>query len=490
MTPLNILKDMVNMLPTRIWKNKDIKILDPSGGDGRFSIYCYELLMKNLTSISNKTTRSIHIIENMLYVCELNKQNVKRITNILYKIEPNSKPNIYNVDYLKWNSTINYDIILGNVPYNNSGGVGRVGSGSKQPIWPRFIDKSLSLLNPRGYINFIHPTGWRKYYTPDGNDNIGHVLYNYNENGSILKLKITDEKINEHFPPVDYYLYQHGIIKPTQIESTFKSKKYQHKIDIHKHKFIPSIVNNESTSILTKIFEKTNSKLNMKLNIKYHGWMQPNKSMLNKSKQKNDIPYAFYYDDKINNYQIIYENTYSKIKNDKSIKDKSKRLKRLKYVNPGKIIMTYHGSKRIGDLNAKYITGPIGSATYTMYIIPSIKYDKNMLVNFLNSKLIKFILKLTQYSPPPRNKNEWIILNQIDIPNLSRNVSDNDIYKYYNLTKAEIDLIEDVITPVKKPKQQKGEAVEKAQLRTKRHHKRPRRVIRTTKKHRIKSKRK
>mgnify|MGYP006089745853 CR=1 FL=1 len=449
-TPFYIIYDMVKMLPKTIWKNPQIKILDPAAGDGRFSLYCYELLMKNLSHIKNKTARSKHIIQNCLYMCDINKNNTNKIVKLWEKINPHIKPNVFNADFLKWEFTITFDIILGNPPYNKSGGVGRVKGGSKQPIWHKFIEKSVTLLNKKGYINFIHPVGWRKYYDINDNDNIGHVLYNYNQSGSIISLKMNNIKYGESWPIVDYYLYQKDVNKSSKIVSVFNDTTYNSNLDLHNLNFIPSIYNNDILNIINKLFKKNN---NDKLNIKYHGWMQPNKSMLNKTKKKNDIEYAFYYDNKLNKYHLIYENTISKIKKNKSIKNKKTRIERLNdSTKSSKIIMTFHGSKKIGHLHAGVFKGPIGTTTYTMYLNENKKYNNNMFVNFLNSKVIVFLLKLTQYSPPPRNKNEWKILNNIYIPHLSNNPTDNDIYKYYHFNKKEISLIEHIVTNTKTKK--------------------------------------
>lgn len=444
MTPLYVIICMISMIPIKVWTNKNLKILDPASGDGRFSLYCYEMLMKKLKSIKNKTDRSNHIIQNMLYMCEINKQNVNKIISIFDSINSNIKPNIYDVDFLKWDTDIKFDIIVGNVPYNKSGGVGRVKGGSKQPIWHRFIEKSLNILNNKGYINFIHPVGWRKYYDKDENDNIGHVLYNYNQQGSILSLKMNNIKYGDSWPIVDYYLYQKDVNKSSKIESIYNNKKYKSIVDLHTNKFIPSIYTLDVNNIINKLFINRKSD---KLNIIYHGWMQPNKKMMGKSKNKNDISYAFYYDTKLNKYHVIYENTKSKITKSKSIKNKKRKIERLETsIKSPKIIMTFHGSKKIGHLHPQYFKEPIGTTTYTMYMDIKPSYNTTMLVNFLNSKLIIFLLILTQYSPPPRNKNEWKILNNIHIPiGLNTHATDDSIYKYYNLTKNEVQLIEEVI---------------------------------------------
>jgi hypothetical protein len=57
------------------------------------------------------------------------------------------------------------------------------------------------------------------------------------------------------------------------------------------------------------------------------------------------------------------------------------------------------------------------------------------LITFLNSKLIHFILKITQYSPPPNQINEYNILNMFSKPNEGNIITDEDIYKCMKRTR-------------------------------------------------------
>ena len=60
---------------------------------------------------------------------------------------------------------------------------------------------------------------------------------------------------------------------------------------------------------------------------------------------------------------------------------------------------------------------------------------------------------LTQYSPPPRNKNDWKLLNMIQIPDLpKKSCSNSDIYEYYKLTPKEIKLVSQIVSYTKTTK--------------------------------------
>ena len=78
-----------------------------------------------------------------------------------------------------------------------------------------------------------------------------------------------------------------------------------------------------------------------------------------------------------------------------------------------------------------------------MYQLITKTDNKNNLVTFLNSRLIHFILKITQYSSPPNYKNEFNILNMFAKPNEDNITTDEELYDYFKLTRKEINLIEE-----------------------------------------------
>jgi len=167
-TPIKLVNDMLDKLPIEVWKNKNLKWLDPCCGMGNFSIVVYLRLMEELKDkIKDTKERKKHILENMLYMCELNKKNVL-ICNQIFDINNEYQLNIYQgdslkIDYNKEFSVKQFDIIIGNPPYNASGT-----KASGNTIWQLFVNNSIKLLKPNGYICFVHPNGWRKPNTEKG----------------------------------------------------------------------------------------------------------------------------------------------------------------------------------------------------------------------------------------------------------------------------------------------------------------------------------
>ena len=127
MTPLELVKDMMATLPEEVWSNPNLKWLDNSNGCGPFPAYVIYKLMVGLSEWQpDEDLRYKHIIENMIYVAELQPKNMFLW---LFTIDPKDeyKPNIYcgsflesGFEYHKKNvwGIDKFDMIIGNPPYN------------------------------------------------------------------------------------------------------------------------------------------------------------------------------------------------------------------------------------------------------------------------------------------------------------------------------------------------------------------------------------
>ena len=164
-TDLNIIETyFLRMLPQEVFKNKNLKWLDPGSGTGNFSISIYKILMFSLEEeIINIQERKKYIIENMIYMVEINPENTKILKEIF-----GEKANIYNIDFLTYNSDFKFDIIIGNPPFNNNG-LKKVPTNNKNSklndgntVWTEFVKHSLTLLREDGYLSMIIPAIWMK----------------------------------------------------------------------------------------------------------------------------------------------------------------------------------------------------------------------------------------------------------------------------------------------------------------------------------------
>lgn len=165
MTPLTLVSDMLDTLPTEVWTNPDLKWLDPCNGVGTFTSVIVERLMEGLKSWEpNDELRYEHIMESMIHVCELQAKNMFLY---LYSFDPEDRyaVNVYNGSFLDegfdrhlelWGIT-KFDVIVMNPPYQT-----RL-NGAKKPsyLWNKFVTKTIDILTKGGYLSAVHPGGWR-----------------------------------------------------------------------------------------------------------------------------------------------------------------------------------------------------------------------------------------------------------------------------------------------------------------------------------------
>lgn len=126
-TPLEIVKQMLTELDTiylveygmSIFSNPDLKWYDSSAGIGNFMVSIFDRLDNNLRDLfPDRGDRVRHIIENMLYMSEISRQNVD-ICKSIFNPEQRYCANIFEQDSLDSNQT-GYDIIIGNPPYQKA----------------------------------------------------------------------------------------------------------------------------------------------------------------------------------------------------------------------------------------------------------------------------------------------------------------------------------------------------------------------------------
>ena len=412
-TPPKLIEEMLDKLPLEVWNNPDLKWLDPASGMGNYPIMVYLRLLENLTCIEDLKERKKHILENMLYMVELNKKNVF-VCKQIFDINNEYKLNVYNEDFLKFKSNIQFDIIMGNPPYQEANATG------DNKLYLNFTKISLSLLKKDGLLLFITPRNILEYLLfLDKNRKYINNFYQINY--------IAIETSNKYFPNVGssftYFLIKKTIYNhSTIIEYMFNDKIEKIELLLEKGFKIPRIVTKNDIDILLKITSKTNNYIlndfifnNKKQRIrKQH--IEKNIVLIKESKthkikiidtinKTNPFPGKYYY--------------YDKIDND---------------FNKNKLILSKKG----------YLM-PFIDKTKEYTYSDNFKYiiDDNLekIKLLLESNITKYLL--FQYS---KNGFDSIdIIKNLDKKNLKNIKNNNDLYKLYDLNEEEIKHINNIL---------------------------------------------
>lgn len=186
-TPPTMIQEKFDRLtdvdPT-IWSNPNKKFLDPANGIGNYPALAFHRLMEGLEeAIPDAGERKRHILENMLYMCELSAKNVE-VCRSLFDPKGEYSLNLYHGSFLDLNpldewKVESFDVVFGNPPYNESHDKkeGQGGSGSRTQLYPEFVKRSMGFLKENGYMIFIHPAMWRKPHGILRDILFGHQLH-------------------------------------------------------------------------------------------------------------------------------------------------------------------------------------------------------------------------------------------------------------------------------------------------------------------------
>jgi hypothetical protein len=128
-----------------------------------------------------------------------------------------------------------FDVIVGNPPYqmpneNNN-------CGNTNGLWPKFIEKSIEICKPNGYISLVHPSAWR------GNGKFSKI-------GELLKSKKIDymeihdikdgEKTFKATTRYDWYVLQNALNDDSFMTTIKDEQGNMVKINIKNMDFIPN----------------------------------------------------------------------------------------------------------------------------------------------------------------------------------------------------------------------------------------------------------
>lgn len=166
-TPPKLVEEMLDRwtrIDPRIWSDPTRTFLDPANGIGNFPALVYHRLMKGLTGeMPDAAERKRHILENMLYMCEINPANIE-MTRQIFDPDGQYRLNLFagsffDLDVAKVWGRSGFDAVLGNPPYQPPSQGKRGG----KSLWPAFVQRSIEcLLRPGGFLVFVHPALWRQ----------------------------------------------------------------------------------------------------------------------------------------------------------------------------------------------------------------------------------------------------------------------------------------------------------------------------------------
>lgn len=267
-TPINCVEEMISKIPEKFWKQTEIKILDPCCGCGNFPFVIYSKLKKYHSKE--------HILKNILYFNDINYNRL----NVLKNIFNYHTINIYNDNYLNFNCSFKFDLIVANPPYAKLLSNGKRASKNHNMIG-LFINKSFELLKKNGYLLYITPDNWMSF--ADRNTLIKIITSKQIHYINIHTAKKYFKKIGSSF--VWYLIENIEYYKDITIEGIWKKNNYIDTVKSEIRRFIPLYYN----SIIQRIINKTIDKENIKFKVETSSYLHKYTKKQFISNNKDDL---------------------------------------------------------------------------------------------------------------------------------------------------------------------------------------------------------
>tara|TARA_B000000477_G_scaffold325_1_gene337 strand:+ start:53575 stop:54867 length:1293 start_codon:yes stop_codon:yes gene_type:complete len=390
-TPIDCITEMITKIPNELWEKKDLSILDPCCGNGNFSIpIIFELLKYH-----DKKT----ILEKILEFNDINESRLENVRSVFCSEKYNLQ--ITNHDFITFNTTKKYDLIVANPPYAKLLENGKRASKNHNLI-KDFIEKALSQLKPNGYLLFITPDNWMSY--ADRN-----VLIEIITTLQIIHLDIHNAK--KYFKKIGssftWYIIQNcPFYKNINVSGIWKKKEYVSSVKSTKRKYIPLLYNEMVQNILSKTIDNISlPKFEIKTSSDLHKYT---KAKFISTEKTEEFKYKLIHTPS----QTVYSS------------------RPHKFQEGYKIFISTTDKYRV-------FIDKCGMTQSIVFIICSNEEQAKKYLQILQHPLYVFINNICRWG----NFNNIRILQSFPIPNIEYSGNYEELYNYFNITKQEIEYI-------------------------------------------------
>jgi len=427
-TPYKLRQEMLDKIPIEFWTSVK-KVFEPCSGKGGFVIDIIDRFMIGLKEvIPDEKIRYKTIVEECLYFSDINPTNIFICKLLINKDNEYS----YNLNYNQGNTLEldiqdkwgidGFDAVIGNPPYQAVSENG-TSKGGGNNLYTKFIYYGDKNLNQKGYILYINPP---TYFGPGRSNNKNDMNLRKDVLDKYYCHYINIEECARHFKVGSkfiYYLIQKNSNKNDNIEIVCKYSNKVYKTNLNQEllirNYLPYLLTNECLKILDKV-----KNINDKLQI-FHSPdnRSDKKHVLKKTKKEENEDYkkraienGYIYPIQATSVQLVYSSKKCKNQNDR------------------KVLMS-----RSGYLKPFYDTGIIGVGGDCFACLVKDEIEGNKVIQLLNSKLYTFYIETNKWSG---FHNKEVLQDLPDIIRKIDNIDDENIYKHFNLTEKEINLIE------------------------------------------------
>ncbi len=228
-TPSELVREMLDKIPSNVWENPESKFLDPCMGKGTFIVE----IVKRLIDIYGYSKEDAISRVYGYDTCVKYVNHLKR----------GGLVNIFHKNFLNEELNMKFDVVVGNPPYQE-----KVGPNKTESLWNKFVKKSFEVCSENGYVSLIHPSGWRNI---DGKYKEIQTLVK-SKNLIYLSINSVEEgqKLFNATTPFDWYVIQNS---PNIGKNVVKFEDNETKvINLSNLEIIPNKLFDEIMSLIAK----------------------------------------------------------------------------------------------------------------------------------------------------------------------------------------------------------------------------------------------
>lgn len=256
-TPVGCIEEMFSKVPIAVWKQKNIRILDPCCGNGNFGIVVGEHLRTN--GYSNID------IQKALYFNDTNQSRLANVKSIF-----GSSANITSFDFLQHDYDDLYDMVVMNPPYAKLMDDGSRAS-KNHNVFVSFMEKGLKVLKPNGILVAIIPDSWMSL--SDRNAFCKEITQYQFHSLNIHSAKRWFPKVGSSF--TWFVLQKTPHFQPFEVSGLWKKTNYTCSVDSQVRSFIPLLYSSHVQQIFLKTVENNNlSKYRVETSSHLHKYTQ------------------------------------------------------------------------------------------------------------------------------------------------------------------------------------------------------------------------
>jgi hypothetical protein len=311
--------------------------------------------------------------------------------------------NVVTDDFLNWNPDMKFDAIVGNPPFQEGG---RDDEANK--LWPHFVKKANDLVADDGYVAMITPTGWMQPTADIGKGNSKNAISIFNDifkSNNLITANVDSSALQKNYfagvgSTFSYFVFQKAQYSGS---TNFITPTGSVNVDVTTIESLPKITSSLSLSI---------------------------------AKKMKGTPFTFY----DQNHGL----------NGKESSTPSQTHKHLIYhTHKG------GGTYWYGDKNSPHNTSPKaiitlsgkyeavydnvnGFSNMCMAVVCKTVAEGKNTTDVLNSKLYRFWVEMQKFS----GFNPRKLILTLPAVDTSKSWTDQDLYKHFKLTKAEIEYVE------------------------------------------------